>query len=316
MRHTLLAWFAFLLGLLAVPFQALLGIPALALGFYALRGINETGKEIPGRLPAMAAMVFGGFGILFTLLGFFWVTLATLWESSARLNCANHLRALGHSTSLYFDANGELFPRPSLDQKGLAVNQCLSWLADPIFLDARSRKVAAGVSTQIDYASAWNSANNAAVARQRIGHYLCPAVTKDRAVNGESCTAYLGISGLGQDSAIQETVDAQSGYFNHNRVFRLKDFTRGMGNILQAMESNHQNGPWMAAGEPTLRFIPMQASKCIGPGLPFGGCHTGGAYGLLADGSVRFLPGGIDPAVLRSLATIQEPPIPPGLEQK
>ena len=41
----------------------------------------------------------------------------------------------------------------------------------------------------------------------------------------------------------------------------------------------------------------------IGVGRPFGGCHPGGAYASMADGSVQFIKDTIEPAVFRTMFT-------------
>ena len=75
--------------------------------------------------------------------------------------------------------------------------------------------------------------------------------------------------------------------------------TAGISYTLMALETTLDNGPWIAAGFPTVRGIP-DVDPLLGPGAPFGGCHAGGLNALFVDGTVRFKSNSIDPALCRT----------------
>jgi prepilin-type processing-associated H-X9-DG protein len=53
-----------------------------------------------------------------------------------------------------------------------------------------------------------------------------------------------------------------------------------------------------------LRGLDPAATPYVGPGRSFGGCHPGGVYIAMADGSVLFRKDTIDPAIFRALLTL------------
>ena len=72
---------------------------------------------------------------------------------------------------------------------------------------------------------------------------------------------------------------------------------------VRAARAAFETGPWLRGGSSTLRGLDPAIEPYIGPARPFGGCHPGGCYASMVDGSVRFIKDSIDPPVFRALLT-------------
>ena len=67
-RVNLLAIVALMLGLAAIPFQVIAGIPAMALGYVAIRQIHMDNQVQKGIVPAVLGMFLGAVGCAMTVL--------------------------------------------------------------------------------------------------------------------------------------------------------------------------------------------------------------------------------------------------------
>lgn len=70
------------------------------------------------------------------------------------------------------------------------------------------------------------------------------------------------------------------------------------------IETAAANGPWRAAGPPTMRALDPARLPYLGKRRQFGGLHRSGALVGFADGSVRFIRESVEPRVFESLSTI------------
>src|SRR5437870_4995795 len=104
----------------------LTGIPALLVGFSALREINEGEGRIKGRAAALAGMVLGGLGTLVAVAGLFAMVIMSIRGASERTVCQNRLRQLGSALGAYYGKEKSL-PPGTVPNPKLPPEERLSW---------------------------------------------------------------------------------------------------------------------------------------------------------------------------------------------
>lgn len=164
---------------------------------------------------------------------------------------------------------------------------------------------------QLDRKQGWRAMHNQSAVESRQPTLRCISDHREgaRYVN---ITHYVGITGVGEDSATLKRKHPRAGFFAYDHPTRFADVKDGTSNTLLFIETMHENGPWAAAGMPTLRWIDPGVKQPMGR-EGFGIVHSdtrwnwGGikfsANLALADGSVRRV---MNPSseVLVALATI------------
>lgn len=131
----------------------------------------------------------------------------------------------------------------------------------------------------------------------------CPNGTRSVYSDGQPLTDYVGTAGIATDAALLPRSSNRSGVWAYNERSSLADVKDGISTTLIAIETNTQNGCWLAGGYATIRdYSPDDAS--IGHDGQFGGLHHGGGMAVFVDGHVKFLADAISPDVLTSLLTI------------
>jgi hypothetical protein len=146
-------------------------------------------------------------------------------------------------------------------------------------------------------------AGNRTAAQTRIKPLLCPA--GDWITATDEVTNYVAMAGIGPDAAGRPAGAAGNGFMGYDRRTSLAMIKDGTSNTIALMETRSGLGPWARGGASNVRgFDPAEVP------LPFGG-HTSGMQAGMADGSVRFIPSGIEPKKLAAAITIAggEPPI-------
>jgi prepilin-type processing-associated H-X9-DG protein len=296
---------SFLLGIASVPLLLLAGLPALFVGYRALYAINASEGRLTGRRLAVAGMVLGALMTLVSIAGFVVIIFVHLGQKSRLVECANNLRRIGEAVNLYHDATPlKTYPLAAVPNDALKRDDRLSWCADLLpYLD---RGQTAGkkwqhVSDLIDRDLGWTDPANAEAADSVVAVFLCPSNPNYEPPVRPAPTHYPGIGGDGADAALLPKGDPRAGFFGFDRVLSRtdRDFPSGISRTLMVLESADRNGPWIAAGFPTVRGIP-DVVPLLGRGAPFGGCHAGGANALYVDGSARFVSDTVEPAVLHS----------------
>ena len=222
---------------------------------------------------------------------------------SARTTCDR----IGQGLIVYQDNTPEkTFPLAAVPNPEFPVGERLSWHAAILpdldhELPANRKWVA--VSGGIDHSLAWDDPENAVAANTTVAVFLCPAHPTYEPGTRPAPTHYVGCAGIGEDAAGLPKGNDRAGFFGYSRVVRDADLVAGASNTLVALETTRGNGPWIAAGFPTVRGIP-DTEPLIGFHAPFGGCHAGGVNALFADTTVRFVNENIDPKVFRDLARV------------
>ena len=99
-----------------------LGVPALLLGYWGLREVNESDGRIKGRRLAVAGMILGGLGTLLCLAGVPAVWIVGLREKANRAACRNNLRVIGLAVNLYHGPRGP-FPAGTIPDRQLPMSE-------------------------------------------------------------------------------------------------------------------------------------------------------------------------------------------------
>lgn len=244
---------------------------------------------------------------------------------SDRIGCENHLRYLGLFGTRHAAAPGEALPLNNREElppgtflnETLPPDQRISWYAymlnvlnegppDPD-LKSKHRRPAglADLLPGFDPRGAWDSPANAPLAKYRLATAICPAQVREYPAGTPVPTNYIANGGLGVDTPglSREVAGSRAGAYWYDGPTPLSLFTDGLRQTAQIIETNSDTGPWLRGGPSTLRGLDVASEPCLGVGRPFGGCHPGGCYASMADGSVRFLKETIDLAVFRAMFT-------------
>jgi len=227
---------------------------------------------------------------------------------AARFQCTNNLKSIVLAAHCYHDTNGS-FPRGTHVHGELPPEERLSWMVTLLpFIEQDN------VFKAIDMEEGWQSAKNKSAVNTRIKMYLCPAVFDPNRPNLANATHYVGLTGLGDDSALLPKESPRAGLFGYDRVVSLEDIKDGTSATIMVIETNATPGPWAAGGISTLRAVNADDQPYIGVGRPFGGMHVRERSWFrkeqhlvsvgLADGSGRWLDESINPQTFEALVTI------------
>jgi prepilin-type processing-associated H-X9-DG protein len=245
---------------------------------------------------------------------------------SDRVGCQNHLRDLGLLGVRHASPPGQpLPPRPrdelppgTFPNPALNPDQRMSWFVytlnvlnegppnpDP---QAKHHSPAglADVLTNFDPTGPWDSERNRPLANFRLTTAICPAQVREYPAGTPVSTNYIASGGLGLDTPAKSLAEAgtSAGAYRYDNPTPDSAFKDGRQQTAQIIETNTDLGPWLRGGPSTLRGLDPAATPYLGPGRPFGGCHPGGAYVSMADGSVRFLKDTIDPPIFKAMLTL------------
>ncbi len=116
-------------------------------------------------------------------------------------------------------------------------------------------------------------------------------------------TCYVAMAGLGADAASRPAGAPGNGFLGFDRAVSLMSMTDGTSNTVALTETRAGLGPWARGGFSNLRGFDPADVPLAGEGRPFGG-HAGGFNVGMADGSVRFLRGSIEPRQFAAAVTI------------
>ena len=201
-RTSPLAAMSLLLGVLSLFLLIVTGLPAVVLGFYGLRRINESDGRIRGRAVAVAGMLLGALGTLAGFLGLAYLGFGYLQGRAQRAGCRNNLRLLGTGIHGYQLNSDMQFPRGTVPNDQLGPEQRLGWLVtilpylmgeEPPGKKASPEKA---LYDQLDKKQGWDTPANRKAAATVVRWYLCPALPAHARHTEYGLTTYVGIAGL------------------------------------------------------------------------------------------------------------------------
>lgn len=263
--------------------------------------------------------------VIAPLLGIGVVAVLRWRESANRLRCQNNLRIVGwfamwqyadrefafpggpnfaDRTSLLredrpLDPN-KSFPLGTIPNATLPPSGRLAWQVSLLPYMQREE-----LSRRFDLTKGWNDDSNRDARMARVTTLACPSLFRSQAASEPWSGHYMGVTGIGTNSAAFLPADPRAGFFHYDWATTTGMVRRGFSHTLTILESERDHGPWPAGGRPTLRGLDSSDLPYIGIGRQFGG-HRGGCNAAFADGSVRFQSHTISPGVLELLATLSE----------
>jgi prepilin-type processing-associated H-X9-DG protein len=244
-------------------------------------------------------------GKLMVTIGVAAVVLAIIaqidWHAGREIgqfpNCQRNLRLI--FLALYaFQIDNNRFPGGNFPNSNLEPQDRLSWLADILpYLEDQE------LYDQIDRTQAWNQGPNKAVASTNLTVVHCTLAPRSPN-NGIISTNFIGIAGLGLDAPVLAKNDPRAGIFGYDRQTTLADIKDGASYTMMVAETGRGMGSWMQGGIATVRGLDPANQPYIGPGRQFGHSHLSGTNVAMADGSVRWFSGSVDPKIFEALSTI------------
>jgi uncharacterized membrane protein YhaH (DUF805 family)/type II secretory pathway pseudopilin PulG len=215
-------------------------------------------------------------------------------ENARRTQSRNNLKQIGLALHKYHNVH-QSFPAGTHPNEKLEADERLSWLASLLPHIEQS-----ALQTNIDFDKAWNDESNEESANTRVPTYVNPGSGTSSGVPGE--THYVGIAGLGKDGPMLPVTSNRAGVFAINRQTGIGDIRDGTSNTMMTSEATGNLGRWISGGNATIR--PLTERPYINGPDGIGGPFRGGVFAGFVDGSVHFIPEGVDPAVLEHVATI------------
>jgi prepilin-type processing-associated H-X9-DG protein len=239
-------------------------------------------------------------------------------EANLPDRCTDRLSALSFAILGYRDSHSGLYPPGTASNSSLLPERRLSWITllykyfdesqninflfdTSVRWDASVNRVPRIRSLDFDTSGKATYSDYSPPRLHWFHVLLCPAINQGA---DSGVTNYVGISGVGSDSPTFPMGHPRAGVFGYNRQTSVADIKDGLACTVMVAETAGGIGPWIAGGPPTVRGLDSGRRPYVGLGRQFGGSHPGGAMIALADGSVRFLRGSIDPTIFEALSTI------------
>jgi hypothetical protein len=266
---------------------------------------------------AVAALILVGLALVF---------IVRSRVASDRVSCQDHLRALGLMGVRHASTPGQAIPARRRDElppgtfenPGLRPEQRMSWYVYTLnVLDqgvpepdvpGKHRRPAglADRLTKFDPLGSWDAHTNGDLASYRLAAAVCPGQVPEFTPGSPVLTNYVALGGLGLDTPAKPLDQAgpNAGAYRYDGPTSNALFRDGLRQTAQILETTLALGPWLQGGPSTLRGLDPAAIPYLGPNRPFGGCHPGGAFMSMADGSVQFVKDTVQPAVFRSMFTL------------
>jgi len=196
-----------------------------------------------------------------------------------------------------FVAAEQSFPVLAAGSNSLPPENRLSWIAQvlPYYGHADwSRELSAG--------RGWRDPPNDALTRRVLPELLNPALGLPAKVDGRGACHFVGVTGLGSDSATLDVKDPRAGVFGATRRATLEQIGDGAANTIAMLGVTERIGAWGAGGPSTTRAL--TAPPYVNGPDGFGTGQVDGMFAVMADGSVRWISADADPRVIEQLATI------------
>lgn len=191
-------------------------------------------------------------------------------QAAQRMQCANNLKQISLALHNYESVYQSFPPAFTVDENG---NKLHSWRT--LILPYMEQ---GALYERIDLSKPWNDDANAFLAATEIGVFSCPSGNLE-----PGATTYVAV------------IDP-SGIFGDTEPTRQRDIPDGISNTLLVVEVDTASAvPW-ASPQDTDTASYLASLSANSP-------HTGGGNVAMADGSVQFVTGTINPEVVESMVT-------------
>jgi type II secretory pathway pseudopilin PulG len=211
-------------------------------------------------------------GILGVLVALFLPAVRVAREPARRAQCGNQLKHIALALHNYQTIHGSLPPAYTVDADGKPLH---SWRT--LILPYLEQKT---LYDKIDLSKPWNDPANKTAFETDLHAYRCPSTDAP-----ERHTTYLAVV-------------APGGCFQPAEPRALAEITDDRSLTLMVVEVDAAHAVhWMSPQDASAELILAAGSAA---NLP----HSGGAQAACADGSVRYLPGKLKPAILHALITV------------
>ncbi|MDZ4818135.1 MAG: DUF1559 domain-containing protein [Planctomycetota bacterium] len=231
-------------------------------------------------------------GILISLL---LPAVQTARAAARRTACQNNLRQIGIALHAYHHVHKQ-FPvgctewRPGSDT---AFRQ-LAWSAWILPQLEEST-----LFNQLDLNTAFDSTANATAATTVLPVYRCPGSTRESSLlQGRGVCDYGGING----ESIRSPNTPEKGIMIHDKAITISQIRDGLSKTLIVAEDTFfYDAQWINGRNLFDQAYAINAAQ--GTDNEIGSAHTGGAQGVMADGSVHFLSEELNKQILAALCT-------------
>ena len=250
-------------------------------------------------------------GILIALL---FPAVQAAREAARRMSCSNNLHQVGIALHNYHDIH-RTFPVGTIEYRNTYLfvfkdpNAGLNFAWSALILPFLEQSAVLG---EIDYGSPFDSAVNADIAAQVLPVYLCPTVPDgDELRQGRGPCHYGGIAGRQKPSLLGSLLYDVPAWSNGSitgvksaQAIRAADILDGLTNtVIVAEDSMNQDGQWISGGNVMEVAHTINDPDVAAIDNEIRSYHPGGANGVNADGSVRFLSETATREVVASLCT-------------
>ncbi len=216
-------------------------------------------------------------------------------HAARRSVCLNNRYQIGIGLQGYHEANGHfpvggIEPRRFPDHEGRQI----AWSAFLLpYLEQQT------LAVTIDFSKDFDSPENADAAAVVVPTYLCPSTTRTSLlVDGRGACDYGGIQG----ELISGPSNHDKGTMLYDKEIRDADIKDGTSYTLMISEdAGSQWGQWINAKNVFVQAGPINTPSNFDNEIRSD--HAGGANGLLADGSARFLDQTMELSILAAICT-------------
>ena len=216
-------------------------------------------------------------------------------EAARRTQCSNNLKQIGLGLHTYHTLHGA-FPVGGLEWRpfGDTEKRQLAWSA---FLLPQLEQQ--NLYDSLDLTKAFDAPENADAAATVLSVYICPTGTRGKKlVDGRGPCDYGGIFG----ERITSPNNPPKGTMLYDQWVSIAHIRDGTSNTLIVSEDSlWPDGQWINGKNVFDQAFPINQAPDYENDIR--SLHSGGAVGVWADGSVRFLSEGLDEQILAALCT-------------
>jgi hypothetical protein len=224
--------------------------------------------------------------------------VTTVQKSVKKIECQNNIKQITLGSISYFEAMGH-YPPMGFHLEATTLESCPAWTAiiSPFLEKSEYHQI-------VESRKPWDHPDIAHLTERAYASFQCPIIINQIG----NRTSYLGLTGIGRDSALYPLEHPDAGFFG---VLRTVESVLHPAQTTFVMETL-TGGPWAQAGPSTTRGFEID-HRAFFEGKAFGSRHGGGSNsskilgcnaGLL-DGSTRFFTVRTDVNVIAAMIRIK-----------